>query len=466
MADPPSSMPSLWTRERWTVKAKRCHGHLSGMSKLHYCHLIVMEPADTHLRDHPNARHQKRQPEEKGPFGKSIRRKGSSRIRTTTPAKKENPTLDGFELAMKHDLQKAAEEARLQSIASSRAQNDGTTASHHPPPSMAKEPTQVILYGYSPSTQWAALSFYENVSSGIICEDYEREPPSERRKFPSPFSTASNIRPRALTKAEAVLARQFSGGNCWIKVTFDSAEAAERAIYNSPHLLQGHWVYAQLFHGAGPEVDEPILVREEDRVQGFLGGPRSAHRPSQTLGSSFAQNNSIYSRGVNTLPRSFTGNTTTEAEAQPGAGPSSLSSSATASSGTATGPTVEYPNLRNRHSNQAPITPAKNNQKDSSDDGQAAPPDSRNPHFFTHFPDVPRTVLRPAHEAFLPHPTWFEATMARLSSAGWLPGDMIGDGVPRLDNGDFDWPRASLYWKLFYWLDSHLGTDFCGMKDE
>lgn len=27
----------------------RCHGHLSGMSKLHYCRLIVMEPADNHL---------------------------------------------------------------------------------------------------------------------------------------------------------------------------------------------------------------------------------------------------------------------------------------------------------------------------------------------------------------------------------------------------------------------------------
>lgn len=421
--------------------------------------------------DHPNARHQKRLHEEKGPFGKSTRRKSSSRIRTTTPAKKENPTVDAFELAMKHDLQKSAEEARLQSIASSRAQNDGSATSHHPPLSMNKEPTQVILYGYSPSTQWAAISFYETVSSGMICEDYEREPPSERRKFPNQLSAASNVRPRALTQAEKVLARQYNGGNCWIKVTFDSAEAAERAIYNSPHLLQGHWVYAQPFHGAGPEVDEPIPMREEDRAQGLLGAPRRAHRPSQTLGSSFAQNNNIYSRGgANTLPRSFTGNTTTEAETQPAAGPSSPSSSATASSATATAPTVEYPKLRKRHSNQPPATTTNDHNNEISNEGQAAtrepPPPARNPHFFTHFPNVPRTVLRPAHEAFLPHPTWFEATMARLSTAGWLPGDMIGDGVPRLENGDFDWARASLYWKIFYWIDSHLGTDFCGMKDE
>ncbi|MCJ1467210.1 hypothetical protein MMC07_005833 [Pseudocyphellaria aurata] len=422
--------------------------------------------------DHPNARHQKRQPEEKGPFGKSTGRNGSSRIRTTTPAKKENPTMDAFELAMKHDLQKNAEEARLQSIASSRAQNDGSITSHHPPPSMYKEPTQAILYGFSPSTQWAAISFYENVSSGMICEDYERGPPSERRKFPNQFSTAANIRPRALTKAESVLSRQYSGGKCWIKVTFDSAEAAERAIYYSPHLLQGHWVYAQLFHGAGPEVDEPIPMREEDRGGGLHGASRHAHRPSQTLGSSFAQN-SVYSRGgANTFSRSFNGNTTTEAEAQPATGPSSPSSSATASSATATGPTVDYPDLRNRHSKQ-PSTPTMNNNSNDNitrSDGQAATLEpsapARNPHFFTHFPDVPRTVLRPSQEAFLPHPTWFEATMARLSGAGWLPGDMIGEGVPRLENGNFDWTRASLYWKVFYWIDSHLGTDFCGMKDE
>lgn len=381
--------------------------------------------------------------------------------------------MDAFELAMIHDYQKAAEEARLQSIASSRAQNDGNTTSHHPPPSMYKEPTQVILYGYSPSTQWAAISFYENVSSGIICEDYERQPPSERRKFPNQFSTASNIRPRALTKTESVLARKYSGGNCWIKVTFDSAEAAERAIYYSPHLLQGHWVYAQLFHGAGPEVDQPIPMREEDRGGGLQGASRPAHRPSQTLGSSFAQNNSKSSRGgANTLPRSFTGNTTTEAEARPATGPSSPTSSDTASSATATGSTVEYPDLRNRNSKRPPNLTTNTNSDDNStrSDGQAATLEpstpARNPHFFTHFPDVPRTVLRPSHEAFLPHPSWFEATMARLSAAGWFPGDMIGDGVPRLENGDFDWTRASLYWKVFYWIDSHLGTDFCGMKDE
>lgn len=339
---------------------------------------------------------------------------------------------------------------------------------------MNKEPTQVMLCGYSPSTQWAAISFYETVSSGIICEDYDREPPSERRKFPTHFGTATNVRPRPLTKAELLLSRQYHGGNCWIKVTFDSAEAAERAMYNSPHLLQGHWVYAQPFHGAGPEVDEPIPMREEDRGQGLLAVPKPVHRPSQTLGSSLAQNNNMHSRGgANTYPRSFTGNTTTEAQVQPAAGLASPSSSATASSATATGPTVEYPSLRKRPSKQ-PLTTTTNNSNSKTNDtnngNQAAtlelPPTTRDPHFFTHFPSVPRTVLRPAHEAFLPTQSWFAATMGRLSATGWLPGDMIGDGIPRLENGDFDWAHASLYWKIFYWIDSHFGTDYCGLKDE
>ena len=288
-----------------------------------------------------------------------------------------------------------------------------------------------MLYGYSPGTQWAALSFYETVSSGIICEDYERQPPSERRRFPNQFSAASNVPTRPLTKDEMFLARQYHGGNCWIKVTFDSAEAAERAMYHSPHLLQGHWVYAEPFHGAGPEVDESIPMQDGDRGQGRLGVPS---RASQILGSIFHPKNKVHSRGANPL-----------------------NPSATASR-------VDC------HSNQRLGATTRN---ENINDGQAAtlePSSSvRDPRFFTHFPTVPRTILRPAHEAFLPHSSrqnWFEAMIARLTAAGWLPGDIIGDSIPVLETGEFDWTGANLYWKLFYWIDSHLGSDFCGRKDE
>lgn len=381
------------------------------------------ETCSSLLRDHPNARYNKsyriRRPVEKGAFGHG-RRKIQGRINL---AKKENPTVDGFERAMKHDLQKAADEARLEAIASSRDLSDSSSRqSRHAPPSTTKEPTEVMFYGYSPSTVWAAISFYETVSSGRICEDYEREPPSELRKYPHFSSTASRVYSQALTKAERVLASKFRGGNCWIKVTFDSAEASERAISNSPHLVNGHWVYAEPFRGTGPEVDEPILMRKEDREKDPRGAP-SPPRPSKRVGPSSARNKKAHSRrGAKTVPQPSTGKATTEAEAKPAAA--------------APAATLELPPL------------------------------AHDPRFFTHFPNVPRTILRPAHEAFLPpSPSWFEATVARLAAAGYLP-EGIGNGVPQLENGDFDWARAGLYWKLFYWIDLHLGTDFCGLKDE
>lgn len=50
------------------------------------------------------------------------------------------------------------------------------------------------------------------------------------------------------------------------------------------------YTYAQPFHGAGLEVDDPISnMREVDREQGLLCAPMPAHRPSQTLSSYIVQ---------------------------------------------------------------------------------------------------------------------------------------------------------------------------------
>lgn len=353
---------------------------------------------------------------------------------------------------MNFDRNKAAEEVnKLRPDAGSRAQNDGH-------PSRIKEPTQAMLYGYHPSTQWAAVSFYEKVSEGMICEDYERDPPYDRWKYQNHISAGSIVRPRALTKEESILARQYRGGNCWIKVTFDSAEAADRAFSNSPHLVQRHWVYAEPFYGAGPSIDEPIPMRDEDQEQGLIDPPKPT-RPavSQTLGQSFSRQNSISSRGPVSLPRNFTNPNFTPQTPQAAAGDAaSQASSTTISSATATAPSTTAPE-------QSPLRNRLPNSSSSSavNDGRI-----RNPNFFTHFPDVPKTALRPAHEAFLPHPTWTESIINHLSAAGLLPSGMIGEGIPRLENGEFDWPKASMYWKIFYWIDSAFGTDFCGLKDE
>ena len=39
----------------------------------------------------------------------------------------------------------------------------------------------------------------------------------------------------------------------------------------------------------------------------------------------------------------------------------------------------------------------------------------------------------------------------------WFGGSMIGNEVPRSQSGDFDWDRASLYWKFIWWLDATFG---------
>ena len=400
-------------------------------------------------RGHPNARGHRRQPEEKGPFGKSSIRKSSSRAtRTATPAKMENPALEGFEQAWKHDQKKAAE--AQQQAGATKPQGDGTSVLRQP--SHIKEPTQVMLYGFSVSTQWAAISWYETVSGGMICEDYERQPPMELRRIPNAFSSPVSVHSRPLTPAEKSLASKYDGGEHWIKVTFDSAEAAERAIYNSPHFLQGHWVYAQEYRGVGPEIDEPILIRKDDRDSALLG---ASGRPSQTIGPSFGQKSHLDSRATATLPRSFTTNAEPQTSDHEMIDVASHSSS-TASSATAIGPT--HPDLRNRHLSQ---TEANRSSITSVPDGQAATRSQG----FTHFPDIPRTVLRPASEAFLPHPTWSESLLQRLINAGWIPNDFIGAGAPRMENGEFDYAHASYYWRFFHWLDSILGTDLCGLKD-
>lgn len=255
-----------------------------------------------------------------------------------------------------------------------------------------------------------------------------------------------------MTRAERALATQYRGGECWIKVTFDSAEAAERAISCSPHRIEGHWVYAQEFRGVGPEIDEPILVRKDEAQQGAI----PAHRLSQTLGPSFGQSSNIQERTFNTLPKSFTTSSTTQqANDQRGLENASLSSS-TASSATATD--LNYPNLRNRQQSQPEesLLSSTTQQNGSVTSGRKT---------LRHFPDMPRTVIRPASEAFLPQPSWSEKAVNRLVSSGLIPGDFIGNGPPRLENGEFDYKSASYYWRFFHWIDATFGTDLCGFKE-
>lgn len=408
--------------------------------------------------DHPNARGQKKRPVETGPFGKSMRRKGSSRAtRTATPAKKESSAVDGFLRGMEEDKRRAElyNEGRDNLVSTTALQQDNTTAK------VGKEPVQVMLYGFSPSTQWAAISHYEKASGGMICEDYDRHPPPEARRIPTAFSSPGMFPRRALTPTEKKLSMSYKGGKAWIRVTFDSAEAAERACYNSPRVIQGYWVYAEMYaDGIIPNGDEPILCRPEDRENGLTTPAKPSHVPShkttQSLGPAFARNVQSQQRQPSaTLPRSFTTHTSASQRPEP-----ESESPSTASSATVTAPNPDAGNstLRQRGSElqgrQGTGTAAR------------SLPQQGNTQYMRYFPDVPRTLLRPASEAFLPQPTFTQRSLSYLENLGLIPGDVIGNLVPRTESGEFDWANASFYWRFFYWLDSTFGSDMCGLKDD
>ncbi|MCJ1260732.1 hypothetical protein MMC22_000594 [Lobaria immixta] len=198
-----------------------------------------------------------------------------------------------------------------------------------------------------------------------------------------------------------------------------------------------------------------------------------AYRPSETVSSAISPSKIINCQGGRSPSlRSFTDDNKTKVEARSAARPSGRSSSVTASSAAATAPTAEHAKLRRRRSKQPRAATTIKNNNGTGNEGQAPilqplrPLPGRNPYLFTHLPTLPRTILRPPHEAFLPALTWFEATMERLTATGWLPSDMIGDAMPRLESGEFDWERVSLYWKVFYWIDAHFGTDYCCIKND
>lgn len=355
--------------------------------------------------------------------------------------------------ALNYDTQRAIE-SQQQANASTRTQNDGNVTSNHRP-SHNKEPTQIIVFGFTPSTQWAAIDTYEKVSHGMICEDYARRPPAELRRYPNTLSSPS-VHPRKLTDAEREMARHYAGGESWVRLTCDSAEAADRAVEMSPQQVYGHLVYAELYNGTRPEKDEPIPVREEDQQRGSFGSPKLPRRPSQTLSAAFSQHGNNQQRPTSTLSRSFGMPTTIQANKQRRNDTTSCSSS-TASSATVIDP--DKPDLRNceAEENRPPSAPqilAKGSVAES------------NPAMMRHFKDRRRTVLRPATEAFLPQPTWTDRQVQWLRSWGVIPGDFIGNGPPLTENGDFDWSKATWYWCVWNWMDTYLNTNFCNLKDE
>jgi len=292
----------------------------------------------------------------------------------------------------------------------------------------AKEPTEVMLYGYGRDQQWASIDFYEKISGGCIYEDYDRQPPYQRYDMSLTYSRATAQ--RSLSAAAKKKRNAYYGGEHWIKVTFDSPEAADLACDRSPHVLHGHLVYAEPFRGVGPPNDAPI--------------------PCSNAGAQIDSDS---------LPRSFSTNTLIAGtEGSP-------DSSQTATSATVNG-SLAPPAFAQRSKSQPNLLGSYDPFASSTDLATQDQTVRQRP---MRVPGATRAVLLPAEQAFLPIPPKYSTMLASLPVIGYFLGQKNGNAgsqIPRLEDGSFDWKNAGFYWLFFAWLDSIFGTDLCGLKSE
>lgn len=374
---------------------------------------------------------------ETGAFGKSTRR---TRTKTATPAKREDPTSVAadkiFSSWVANRTQNAAPtsapttgQRRPTLIPSTSSQNLSQTQDEGAAPTESRyrkrEPTEVILRGYrSTEQQYAVLNRYEELA-GRICEDYSREPPVESRRYKSELRDPAFTRRRPLTPEERTKVNKAANGEHWVKVTFESAAAADAAIFASPQKILGHLVYAEPYHGTPPVQDEAvpdpstfgsgIQQKRNSRVQ--FGFGRQAQQPEPVDLSP---------------PRSQISSLTAD----------TMTVDSTADSGVSSNTVVGRAAGMGGPDPDFDLPRAQDNP-----DGD----------FCRTIPTARRAKLLPMEQALLPAPSLTQRLANHVPFLMWFNGAMIGSEVPRTELGEFDWNKASLYWKLMWWLDFLLG---------
>ncbi|KAK4242001.1 hypothetical protein C8A03DRAFT_29742 [Achaetomium macrosporum] len=369
---------------------------------------------------------------ETGSFGKSTRR---TRSKTATPAKREDPTIAAADkvfsswIASQNQTQNTAQtiapatQRRPNLIPSTSSQNlsqaqEEVAAASQTRFNKQQAPTEVILRGYrSSQQQYAALNHYEQLA-GRICEDYPREPPIENRRYKSDLRDPAFTRRRHLTPEERAKVNRADSGEHWVKVTFESAEAADAAIFASPQKILGHLVYAEPYHGIPPSRDEAIP--DPSTMASGLHRTSSLRRHSRTQSTVGMQ----HPGSLDLSPPHSQISSTLTADTM-------AMDSTTTSSGTVT-----------------------------AGDGNGATPATQEHHddeFCKVIPTVRKAKLLPMEQALLPAPSFSQRIMNHIPFLRWFSGAMIGSEVPRTETGEFDWNKASLYWKLMWWLDFLLG---------
>lgn len=345
-------------------------------------------------------------------------------------------------------------------------------------------PTECLLYGYpSKASEWKVISRYERiVSPSIICEDYPREDPNLYLSSNSPmgFNRSSIVVHKNLSKEALAKSRIYNGGNHWIKITFDSWEAAERACFYSPVEIDGCLVHCEMWAGKGPLTDAPI-PKSADPAAGQL---ISAQR-ARTIGTAAGKASAVagFEQAIGgTLPRNHT---MPDAQyRQPANGTRDdldVVSSTTASSATATSP--------NPQPTHSASTGLEVQQQSSSIRSRSVPnlpsQATTNPpssQFMSHAPQIRRVNLRPIAEALPPQQSLVERVLRSIPVVSWVLGPtgapvkkdekekggagLIGEGPVVKEDGSWDESANGWYWGFWWRVDKLFGSDFCGMKED
>ncbi|CEJ90843.1 hypothetical protein VHEMI06597 [[Torrubiella] hemipterigena] len=381
---------------------------------------------------------------ETGSFGKSTRR---ARSRTGTPARgtKENPTLAAADKLFGDWVNnQATTPTNSTSQRKAGAQDDPA-----PQRAFQSTPVELILRGYrNANQQYAAISHYEDLA-GLILEDYPRDPPSTQRRYKSDLRDPAFTRRRNLSPEERALVNHADGGEHWVKITFESTEAGNAAIYSSPQRILGHLVYAEPYRGMAPAKDEPCPDVEFFQESHF---ERSQSMPAG-LGS-FGTPKKHSSAG---LPSSFSSRLLDLNS--PDTRSETLDTATMSPSRASTiGPSDPWPSLSSPPSHSTAVEPMsiETEQQDGA--------------YCRRIPTARRARLLPAEQALLPQQSVMQRVVGAVPFIKWFSGSMIGNEVPRMESGEFDWNRASLYWKIIWWLDATFGLfkgDVCSVdKDD
>ncbi|KAI0600596.1 hypothetical protein F4775DRAFT_41061 [Biscogniauxia sp. FL1348] len=397
-------------------------------------------------RQRPLPRTRVREINETGSFGKSSRR---SRSRTgSLPPKREDATMQSADKVFSNYLANRQQTSNSNSppqrqtgyLSQAAAQSQEDAASAAQSSSYQKQPVEVILRGYaSPSQQYAAINHYEQLA-GRICEDYSREPPIEARRYKSDLRDPALTRRKPLTQSERTKVNMVASGEHWVKITFESQEAADSAIFASPQKILGHLVFAELYRNMPPIEDAAVLdivgnVGMHDNVRATF--PRgNTSRTAQTRAG--RKNNATVSRAFAT-PLLDGGAMQVDQEQE--SPPESQASTQTIDTATASTATVTG------------IAP----QETVDVEMEGTEVEANGGIYCRRIPTARRVQLKPAEDALAKQPSFGQWLMAWIPLLSWFSIAMIGDQVPRNEVGEFDMNKASLYWQFMYWLDYWFG---------